>query len=95
MATGIIKKYDDERGYGLLFPLGEKPDAPLIFFHRTQLKHTESVPIGAEVRFTKVRSEKDGFQAADVELMELGGRRTLREARQAEIRERRNKERSQ
>ena len=90
MATGIVKKFNQKRGYGLLFPLGEKPEGTdLIFFHLSQLIGTRSVPVGAEVRFRKVRADNEqGVQAVQVELLEFGGRRTLREAEQAARRKR-------
>lgn len=88
MATGIVKEFNDKRGFGLLFPLGEPADSDLIFFHRTQIIGATAVPIGSEVRFQKVRSDRNGIQAAQVELLELGGRRTLADARREEQRER-------
>ena len=83
MATGIVKEVYSSKNYGFLFPLGAKRDTPLIYFHFSQLVGMQSVPLGAEVRFTKVRSDHEsGVQAAHIELLELGGQRTLREAEQ-------------
>ena len=93
MATGIVKTFNDRRGFGTLFPLGEKRDAELLFFHISQLKGTKSVAIGAEVRFQKIRSEKHAVEAANVESLEFGGQRTLAEGAAQEARERRRRER--
>jgi len=81
MATGIVKMIDNERSYGLLFPLGAKQDADLILFHFSQIIGPKDFPIGAEVRFQKVRCQGEHpVQAAHVELLEYGGRRTVAEA---------------
>ena len=80
MANGIIKRYSEDRGFGLLFRLGTKADTPEVFFHVTHIIGSRAMEVGAEVRFQLIRSERHGEQAVNVELLELGGRRTLKEA---------------
>ena len=82
MANGIVKRYSEDRGFGFLFRLGTKRDTPEVFFHARHIIGSQAMEIGAEVRFQLIRSEKHGEQAVNVELLELGGRRTLAEAQQ-------------
>jgi cold shock protein len=73
--TGLVKYFDERRGYGFIQPLiGLGPNAPELFFHisavcRSKPDCRRGVPCGAEVSFKIVRGNK-GPQAADVELIE-------------------------
>jgi CspA family cold shock protein len=76
--TGIVKSYNNSRGFGLIAPLIGKPDsAALVFFHCSAIvgrkRGEESgLPTGAEVEFELVRGDR-GPQAANVKLRTLNG----------------------
>src|ERR1039458_691076 len=76
--TGIVKSYNNSRGFGLIMPLIGKPDtAPLIFFHATSIVGRKpgedgGIPAGAEVEFDLCRGNR-GVQAANVKLRILNG----------------------
>ena len=73
--NGIVRRYDHKRGFGFIKPLIGKPDTTAdVYFHASALMYGQGVPEGAEVRFDLVRSET-GPQAANVELLGLGGKR--------------------
>ena len=72
--TGIVRSYNDRRGYGYIQPLIGRPDTtPDVFFHISSVRGGIAPPKGAEVRFLLVRGER-GPQAADIELMTLNAK---------------------
>lgn len=75
---GIVKSYNEKRGFGFIAPLVGRPDEVRhLFFHISAVKGGRSgVPSGAEVEFIVVRGDR-GPQAADVELVELPARSVL------------------
>jgi cold shock CspA family protein len=80
--TGLVKRYDPDRGWGLIQPLIGAPGADLVFYHFTALPRLEDgsrvePPVGAEVSFLLVRGEK-GPQAAAVRLRKISGRELRR-----------------
>lgn len=76
--TGIIRRYNEQRGYGFIQPLIGKPDSTAdVYFHITAILGRQpgdrgGVPIGAEVEFDLARGDK-GPQAANIRLRRLGG----------------------
>jgi cold shock CspA family protein len=81
--TGIITKFDDKRGFGLIRPLvGDGPDSPPVFFHITAVRmkgnQRPAIPKGAEVSFDLCRGDK-GPQAANVTLRKVNGRELRKE----------------
>ena len=71
--VGIVRKYDNVRGFGLIMPLIGKPDsAALVFFHVSAIAgrtpgEDPAIPTGAEVEFDLCRGDR-GPQAANVTL---------------------------
>ena len=73
--TGILKRYVSPKGFGFIAPLDRKGKyEPEIFFHIKSVTNATNLPIGCELRFDVVRSDK-GPEAVNVELLGLGGKR--------------------
>jgi cold shock CspA family protein len=69
--NGIVRRYNDRRGFGFIEGLTGHPGAnPEIFFHVSSVEGCIAPPVGCEVSFIVVRGEK-GPQAADVRLVRV------------------------
>jgi cold shock CspA family protein len=88
--TGIVKKYNVERGFGFVQPMtGDGPNTPLVYFNKSAISRPRSrdrktalepaIPPGAEIQFDLVRGDK-GPQCANVRLLQVNGR-VLRKAK--------------
>ena len=75
--TGLVRRWLRRGDYGFIEGLTGHPGSnPEFYCHISAIKDRIPPPIGAEVKFTPVRSER-GLQAANVELIEYrprGGR---------------------
>jgi CspA family cold shock protein len=83
--TGIVKKFDERKGYGFVQPLVGIPDHPGVYFHASAIVRSDegfrpAIPAGAEVSFDLVRGDQ-GPQAANVRLRVLDGSVLQREPR--------------
>jgi CspA family cold shock protein len=68
--TGIVKRFNANRGFGFITPLIGKPNEVAdVYFHVSSMRrrNTGAPPVGAEVRFKLVRGN-EGPQAAEIEL---------------------------
>src|ERR1035441_6358241 len=81
--TGIVRKYDTHRGFGLIEPLIGKPDSTeLVFFHVSAIAgrtpgEESAIPSGAVVEFDLCRGDR-GPQAANVKLQTLSSKVLLK-----------------
>jgi cold shock CspA family protein len=75
--NGLVEKFNNRRGYGLVRPLIGKPkETPLVFFHVSAIKgrrrgEDAGVPIGAEVSFDLIRGKDGKPQAWNLEVVKL------------------------
>lgn len=69
--NGIVKFYNEPRGFGFITPLVGRPgEVEDVFVHRTGLRDCHALPNGAEVRFITVRGTR-GPQAVDVRMVPI------------------------
>jgi cold shock CspA family protein len=70
MTHGLVRNFNEHRGWGFIEVLAGMPNGgnPRVFFHKSAIRDRAAIPIGAEVKFDIVRSDK-GKQAANVQLV--------------------------
>jgi len=78
--NGIVKYFNNTRGFGFIAPLIGRPDtAEEVFFHTSSLVGLKpgeraAVPIETEVSFDLVRGKGGRPQAANVRLVRINGK---------------------
>lgn len=65
MATGIVKWYNDEKGYGFIIPDGKGPD---VFVHVRDLQESQTGPVRANQRlsFDVIRGRDEKPKAVNI-----------------------------
>jgi CspA family cold shock protein len=64
MATGVIKKFIEDRGFGFITPDGARGD---VFFHKSAMQAGAVPEVGAVVEFVEEMDRRSGrLRAANV-----------------------------